>query len=129
MRWSSFNGAAARELRMPSGAGGPGQDGAASMGPQLVSCGCDPECGKSADTNCFNGAAARELRMPDRGNDRPGRDRASMGPQLVSCGCRGCSWWSLMRARFNGAAARELRMHLPGINTGLMLELQWGRSS
>ena len=59
-----FNGAAARELRMPERHGG-------AMGSPLG----------------FNGAAARELRMQAVRRAFGGRVPASMGPQLVSCGC------------------------------------------
>ena len=83
----------------------------ASMGPQLVSCGCthvprrmqpDPcfngaaarelrmqEAATAAvvESRCFNGAAARELRMPVSSLPPCADLGASMGPQLVSCGC------------------------------------------
>ena len=36
---------------------------AASMGPQLVSCGCAILVWMKIAPSCFNGAAARELRM------------------------------------------------------------------
>mgnify|MGYP007080218076 CR=1 FL=1 len=60
-----FNGAAARELRMRLRDAEHVGRQLASMGPQLVSCGC----------------IQRLL-------DGDPRRVASMGPQLVSCGCR-----------------------------------------
>ena len=88
-----------------------GERAVASMGPQLVSCGCGWWSTTTPQQPRFNGAAARELRMPcsaaPRGSRRcrfngaaarelrmraaehvtPAVLRASMGPQLVSCGC------------------------------------------
>ena len=60
----------------------------ASMGPQLVSCGCGWLGSDAGLLRCFNGAAARELRMLHQIVRNPIHPQASMGPQLVSCGCQ-----------------------------------------
>ena len=62
--FSRFNGAAARELRMLACFQQLDESRLASMGPQLVSCGCAAGCASSKAS-----------------------PTASMGPQLVSCGC------------------------------------------
>ena len=101
-----FNGAAARELRMRQSFAHYLGGIAASMGPQLVSCGCRTNSTASLACGRFNGAAARELRMRSRTILTHAPPFASMGPQLVSCGC--------------------MPITLPPL-TALML--QWGRSS
>ena len=108
---SGFNGAAARELRMLAVDDPLCRLARASMGPQLVSCGCGSRRARRSECACFNGAAARELRMrlqshlrtpslarfngaaarelrmPSGVRDDGQAEGASMGPQLVSCGC------------------------------------------
>mgnify|MGYP007080218080 CR=1 FL=1 len=80
--------------------------GRASMGPQLVSCGCLSGLGDARDDIV-----------------------ASMGPQLVSCGCAEDRLRAESTSCFNGAAARELRMPLVANRAGVSTWLQWGRSS
>ena len=157
-RWSGlrcFNGAAARELRMRALHRRSSALVSASMGPQLVSCGCE-----IPRVDCpFGGVASMGPQLVSCGC-RIGsvecsiKSAASMGPQLVSCGCC-CSPRASARSEsgFNGAAARELRMQQHAAAAGwrglasmgpqlvscgcfvvstrvpLNHELQWGRSS
>ena len=126
-----FNGAAARELRMPLDSDVQRSRHHASMGPQLVSCGC----GLRRVHRVYPDPASMGPQLVSCGCDRcvvptSAPRMASMGPQLVSCGCDERTWTRGRPQRASmGPQLVSCGCEDPLLGHEPIEQLQWGRSS